>query len=237
MHRAFREGRRVFVSRPRNNFPLEEAATRTLFFAGGIGITPLLTMAHRLHALGREFEFHYSFRKREEAAFLADLSNVSWKQRVSLHVTAEGTRCVFDELIPRYEAGMHLYTCGAARYMDAVYAVAHAQGWPEDALHKEYFSVPEPPEYVNHRFSLRLNRSAKTIEVPADISAIEALARAGVMVDTKCSDGICGVCATPYLSGEIEHRDYVLSAKERKAKMIVCCSRAKAQGGQIVLDL
>lgn len=237
MHRAFREGRRVFVSRPRNNFPLEERATRTLLFAGGIGITPLLTMAHRLHALGRDFEFHYSFRRRGEAGFLADLERAPWKDRVRCHVTEEGTRCIFDELIAPYEAGMHLYTCGAARYMDGVYAAAQAKGWPEEALHKEYFSVPEPPDYVNHPFLLKLQKSGKTIEVPPEVSAIEALARAGIMVDTKCSDGICGVCATPYLSGEIEHRDYVLSAKERKAKMIVCCSRAKAQGGEVVLDL
>jgi reductive dehalogenase len=237
MHRAFREGRRVFVSPPRNNFPLEEGASQTFYFAGGIGITPFLAMAHRLHALGREFELHYSFRRRSEAGFLSDLEKVPWKNRVRFHVTEAGTRCSFQREIPFYESGMHLYACGAARYMDGVYAAAQARGWPEEALHKEYFSVPEPPDYVNHPFRLRLQRSGKTVEVPADIPAIEALARVGIMVDTKCSDGICGVCATPYLSGEIEHRDYVLSAKERSAKMIVCCSRAKAPGGEIVLDL
>jgi len=237
MHRAFREGRRVFISAPRNNFPLEEAARHTLFFAGGIGITPLLAMAHRLHALGREFELHYSFRKRAEAGFLRDLEAVPWRNRVRFHVTEEGSRCVFDKVVPEYQAGMHLYACGAARYMDGVYAEALAKGWPEEALHKEYFSVPEPPDYVNHPFRLRLQRSGRTVDVPADIPAIEALARAGIMVDTKCSDGICGVCATPYLSGEIEHRDYVLSAKERNVKMIVCCSRARTPGGEIVLDL
>lgn len=237
MHRAFREGRRVFISPPRNHFPLEEGATRSLLLAGGIGITPLLAMAHRLHALGREFDFHYSFRKRAEAGFLSDVQNAPWKDRVRLHCTEEGTRCDLAALIPRYGEGMHLYTCGSARYMDGVFAAAQANGWPEEALHREYFSVPEPPDYVNRPFILELRKSGKSVPVPADLSAIEALARAGVMVDTKCSDGICGVCATPYLSGEVEHRDYVLSAKERRSKMIVCCSRATTEGGEIVLDL
>jgi ferredoxin-NADP reductase len=237
MHRAFREGRRVFVSRPRNNFPLAEDAARSLLFAGGIGVTPLIAMAHRLHALGREFELHYSVRRRADAAFLGALEDVPWRDRVALHVTDEGTRADFDRLVPRYGHGFHLYACGAGRYMDGVFAAAQARGWPEEALHKEYFSVPEPPDYVNHPFTLRLAKSGRTVAVPADVSAIEALARSGILVDTKCSDGICGVCATPYLAGEVEHRDYVLSAKERARKMIVCCSRAKAADAEIVLDL
>ena len=237
MHRAFREGRRVFISPPRNHFPLEEGAARTLFFAGGIGVTPFLAMAHRLHALGREFDFHYSVRRRAEAGFLRELDAAPWRERLRLHVSEEGTRCAFAREIPAYQAGWHLYTCGAARFMDAAFAEAQAKGWPEEALHKEYFSVPEPPDYVNHPFTLRLRKSGRTVPVAAETSAIEALAAAGILVDTKCSDGICGVCATPYLAGEVEHRDYVLSAKERAVKMIVCCSRAKQEGGEIVLDL
>lgn len=237
MLRAFREGRRVFVSPPRNHFPLHEEATRSLLFAGGIGVTPLIAMAHRLHALGRAFELHYSVRSRTGASFLADLQAAPWRERVRLHVTEEGTRADFAKLVPSYRDGDHLYTCGAARFMDAVLAAAQARGWPEDALHREYFSVPEPPDYVNHPFVLRLAKSGRTVEVPADRSATEALAAAGVVVDTKCSDGICGVCATSYIAGEVEHRDYVLSAKERERKIILCSSRAKRPGGEIVLEL
>jgi ferredoxin-NADP reductase len=237
MHRAFRAGRRVFVSAPRNHFPLVEDATRSLLFAGGIGVTPLLAMAHRLHALEKPFEFHYSFRSRDSASFLADIEAAPWRAHVALHVTTEGSRADFSRLVPRYEPGFHLYACGAARFMDAVFDAAHAKGWPDEALHKEYFSVPEPPDYVNHPFVLRLARSGRAVEVPAGLRATEALAAVGIVVDTKCSDGICGVCATPYTAGEVEHRDYVLSARERSHKMVLCCSRAKAAGGEIVLDL
>lgn len=237
MHRAFREGRRVFVSAPRNHFPLAEDARKSLLFAGGIGVTPMLAMAHRLHALRKPFELHYSFRSRDHASFLADIDAAPWRPQVSLHVTAEGSRADFARLVPAYEDGFHLYTCGAPRYMDGVFDAARARGWPDEALHKEYFSVPEPPDYVNHPFVLRLAKSGRSVEVPAELPATEALAAAGIVVDTKCSDGICGVCATPYTAGEVEHRDYVLSAKERERKMILCCSRAKAAGSEIVLDL
>ncbi|MDX1375120.1 MAG: PDR/VanB family oxidoreductase, partial [Burkholderiales bacterium] len=237
MHRAFREGRRVFVSPPINHFPLDESARKSLLFAGGIGVTPLIAMAHRLHAVGREFELHYSAHSRAAAGFLADLARAPWRERVALHVSDEGGRADLQRLVPRFAEGFHLYTCGSARYMDAVYAAARAGHWPDEALHQEYFSVPEPPEYVNHAFVLKLAKSARRIEVAADLSATEALENAGIHVEVKCSDGICGTCAVHHLSGEIEHRDYVLSAKEREHRMILCCSRAKRPGGEIVVDL
>jgi reductive dehalogenase len=237
MHRAFREGRRVFISPPRNHFPLEETATRTIMLAGGIGVTPMITMAHRLHALGRDFELHYSNRRRADAGFLDDLAAAAWQNRVRLYFTDEGTRADLGKVIPPYVPGFHLYTCGSARYMDAVFAEGVAKGWPEEALHKEYFSVPEPPDYVNEPFILKLAKSGRTFEVPADKRATDVLLEAGIVIDMKCSDGICGVCAVPIVAGEIEHRDHVLSTKERQRKIILCCSRAKAAGGEIVVDV
>jgi reductive dehalogenase len=237
MLRAFREGRRVFISPPRNHFPLDESATRSFLFAGGIGITPMLTMAHRLHELGRDYELHYSARSRPSAAFMAELSQVPWHNRVRLHMKDEGGRADFDALLPPYRAGYHLYTCGSPRYMDGLFAIAVAKGWPEEALHREYFTVPEPPDYVNEPFTLKLARSGKRIEVPADKRATDVLAECGIAVDTKCSDGICGVCSAKVLGGEVEHRDHVLSKKEREQKIILCCSRAAEAGGEIEIDL
>ena len=237
MHRAFREGRRVFISPPRNHFPLDETATRTLMFAGGIGVTPMITMAHRLHALGRDFELHYSNRRRADTGFLPDLGAAPWRDHVSTYFTEDGTRADLVRVITRYEPGFHLYTCGSPRYMDAVFAEGAAKGWPEEALHKEYFSVPEPPDYVNEPFVLKLAKSGRTFDVPADKRATDVLIEAGIAVDMKCSDGICGVCAAPVIGGEIEHRDHVLSAKERQRKIILCCSRAAAAGGEVVVDL
>ena len=109
--------------------------------------------------------------------------------------------------------------------------------WPEEALHKEYFTVPEAPDYVNQPFTLALARSGRAFEIPADKRATEVLAENGIAVDTKCSDGICGVCAVPLVSGTPEHRDHVLSKKERERKIILCCSRAAEPGGVVTVEL
>ncbi len=240
MHRVFREGRKVFVSRPVNHFALDETAGRVLLFAGGIGVTPLITMAHRLHALGRAFELHYSARTRTGAGFAGLLRESAWASCVHLHIGDEGTRADLDALVPAHAPGLSLYTCGSARYMDAVFAAAARRGWPPQALHREYFSVPDAPERVNLPFELRLARSARTVTVPADRSATDVLAEVGIRVDTKCSDGICGVCATHYdaaASSPIEHRDYVLSAAERSHRLILCCSRPQGEHGVLTVDL
>jgi reductive dehalogenase len=240
MHRAFREGRTVFISKPTNHFPLHEDAVMSLLFAGGIGVTPMIAMAHRLHALGKPFALHYSAASRRTAGFLDDLAQMPWKDSVHYHFKDEGARADLPALTPTYAAGMHVYTCGAPRFMDGVFEAAVARGWPEDAMHREYFSVPDLDAWVNHAFTLRLGRTGRTLEVPADRSATDVLAQAGIKIDTKCSDGLCGVCATPYdasASDEVEHRDFVLGSQERANKVILCCSRPKAAGATLVVDL
>ena len=94
--------------------------------AGGIGVTPLIAMAHRLHALGRDFQLHYSAASRATAGFLDDLAHVPWANRVQLHLKDEGGRADLATLVPAYAAGLQLYTCGSPRYMDAVFAAAAA---------------------------------------------------------------------------------------------------------------
>ncbi|WP_170358044.1 reductive dehalogenase [Ruegeria arenilitoris] len=237
LHRIFTLGRKVFVSKPINHFELDETASRTLLMGGGIGITPMIAFAHRLHALGRDFDLHYSVPSREKAGYLADLAAAPWADRVHLHVSDEGTRADLDAILAGYRDGWHVYTCGPDRYMEAVMQAAECQGWPEEARHLEYFSVPEQPDFENHPFTLRLARSGRDLEVPVDKDAAQVLNEAGIHVDVKCADGICGVCKCGLIAGEVEHRDFVLSRKQRESALILCQSRAAESGGVVEIDL
>jgi reductive dehalogenase len=237
LHRIFAEGRKIFISKPINHFPLTEGAAKSYLMGGGIGVTPMIAMAHRLHALGQEFELHYSISNRAAAGYLQDLAQMPWSDRVHIHVSAEGTRADLDLLLAGYAPGQHVYTCGPDRYMEAVMQAAERQGFPEEARHLEYFSVPELPEYENHTFTLKLARSGRVLEVPADKTATDVLLENGVHIDVKCSDGICGVCKCGLLSGEVEHRDFVLSKAQRKDAVILCQSRAARKDGTIEVDL
>lgn len=236
LHRIFTPGRRVFISKPINHFELVEDASKTFLMGGGIGITPMIAFAHRLHALGRDFALHYSCSSRSSAGYLDDLAKMPWADKLHLHFSDEGTRADLDAVLAGYQDGWHVYTCGPDRFMDGVMQAAERQGFPDDARHLEYFSAPEQPEYENHPFTLRL-KDGREIAVTADEAATDALARAGVSVDVKCSDGVCGVCKCGVRTGEVDHRDFVLSAKQRTNQIILCQSRAANPDGVIELDM
>ena len=180
MHRIFTEGRRVFISKPTNHFELDETASKTFLMGGGIGITPMIAFAHRLHALGADFEVHYSASRKADAGFLADLPRMPWADRVHYHFSDKGTRADLDEVLSAYQSGWHVYTCGPDRFMDGVMKAAENQGFPEDARHLEYFSVPEQPDYVNHEFTVKLSRSGRELLVPADKSISDVLQENGI---------------------------------------------------------
>ena len=235
--RSFREGSRVYISAPRNHFPLDESAALSILMAGGIGVTPLIAMAHRLHALRRPFLFHYSARSETQSGFASCLRDMPWAESVLFHFSREGGRADFNDLIPGFRRGYRLYTCGSDRYMNDVFSTAAAKGWPDDALAREYFSLPEQPARENHPFVIELMRSGGTVEVGIDQTASEALEAVGVHVDTKCSDGLCGTCVVNYERGDVEHRDFVLSGPQRQLRMALCCSRAREPGGMIAVDL
>ncbi len=237
MHRIFSEGRTVFVSHPINHFALDPYATKTILMGGGIGITPMIAMAHELHASGRDFVLHYSGRSRANMGFLPELAAMPWADKVHLHITDENSRADFDRLLAGYEPGWHIYTCGADRYMASVLDAACRSGFPEDAQHLEYFSVPEQPDYENYDFTLKLVKSGKTLQVPADKTAVDVLNANGFSVDVKCSDGICGVCKCGVISGDVEHRDFVLSKAQRETNIILCQSRAADKDGVIEIDM
>ncbi len=237
MHRIFSPGRRVFVSRPINHFRLRPEAPHSILMGGGIGITPMIAMAHELHAQGREFSLHYSGRTRRSMGFLQELAEFAWADNVHFHISDEGTRADFEAVFNGAPSGTHVYTCGAEQYMAAVKQRAADAGLPEEVLHLEYFSVPEVPEYENHEFTLRLSKSGREFLVPANRYATDVLAENGVHLDVKCGDGLCGVCKCGLVSGAVEHRDFVLSKSQRETNVILCQSRAAEPGGVIEVDL
>jgi ferredoxin len=169
--------------------------------------------------------------------FLSDIAGFPWASHVRLHISDESTRADFNAIFENQLQGTHVYACGAGHYMDAVMHAARQAGFPDDALHLEYFSVPEVPEYENHDFILRLAKTGRDLFVPADSVATDVLAENGIHLDVKCADGLCGVCKCTLLSGEVEHRDFVLSKAQRKTSVILCQSRAARAGGVVEVDL
>jgi vanillate O-demethylase ferredoxin subunit len=230
-------GQTVTISAPRNNFPLDETAGKSVLVAGGIGVTPMIAMAHRLHALGADFEFHYCARAMARAAFLDRLGASPFADKVSVHFDDGAPEQAFSldkHLKP--EPGRHLYVCGPGGFMDYVVGGAKRLGWQPGQIHLEYFSATID-DSANQSFTIRTTQSKLELVVPADKSIARVLKDHGVHVQLACEEGVCGTCLTPVLEGVPDHRD-LFQTDEEKAEnnyMTVCCSRAKTP--VLVLDI
>ena len=229
------EGDLIPVSVPRNNFELHPRATQFLFVAGGIGITPILSMMRHLKTQGNDsFKLIYCTRDEENTAFLGELKNSNLAAHVQLHHDRGDISQAMD-FWPVFETPgkAHVYCCGPRGLMDAV---ADMSGhWPSGAVHFESFGVDASVYAANTAFTVRLGKSGQTIPVAADQSILEALRASGVRVPSSCESGTCGSCRTRLLGGEPEHRDMVLTDEEKDTSIMVCVSRARS--GELVLDL
>jgi vanillate O-demethylase ferredoxin subunit len=238
MHDSVRQDDLLQIGVPRNLFALEESAARHILLAGGIGVTPLLCMAQRLAAIGADFELHYCARSVERMAFRAQLAKSSFADRVHFHVDDGAPEQKLDlAAVCAPSAGTHLYVCGPKGFMDAVLGTARGRGWPEDRLHYEFFAADPVSASQDGAFSVRLANTGLTVQVPAECSVTQALAKAGIDVPVSCEQGICGTCLTRVLEGQPDHRDLYLSPEEqaRNDQFTPCCSRSKTP--MLVLDL
>jgi vanillate O-demethylase ferredoxin subunit len=238
VHEALTVGTELTISEPRNNFELNDAG-RYVLVAGGIGATPLLSMARDLHAAGAAVTLHLCAQDGASVPFGDELASLPFADRVFVHTDRQPGRTSFDpaEHLAGWGGGAEVYLCGPTGFMDWVSGQATALGWPLDTVHRESFSAPVVDTTNTAPFEVELARTGITFTVPADKQILDILAEKNVEVPWSCSQGVCGACITPVLSGEVQHRDAVLSADARagNTKMALCVSRAKC--GKIVLDL
>ncbi|GAB7051291.1 PDR/VanB family oxidoreductase [Catenuloplanes indicus] len=231
VHRTLRPGDRVTVRAVRNHFALEDAGDYVLI-AGGVGITPLLPMAERLAAGDRPWRLVCIGRSAARMPFRQRIEALG--PHTTIHETAVDGRPAIDGLLDG--TGL-VYVCGPVTLIEAVRAALDARGQGE-RLRAEHFRAPDDAEAAEPgAFTLRLERSGLDLAVPAGRSALDVVIEAGVGVHRDCEEGICGSCETKVLAGAVDHRDHVLTARERAANscMMLCVSRAA--GPRLVLDL
>ena len=233
LHEHIAVGDAIKVSLPRNRFPLSAHGRHHVCIAGGIGITPILSMVRHLAGSGQSWKLHYAARSRKAAAFVEELE--AHGEHVVLRFDDEAgggfpdVACIVREA----PALSDLYCCGPRGMLDAFILATSAL--PPEHVHLESF-VSAQPSAENRAFMVELARSRRTFEIPADATILEVLLAAGVDAPYSCRLGICSQCRTGVLSGVPDHRDAVLSPAERAAgkTMMVCCSRAVSD--MLVLD-
>ncbi|MBT5076804.1 MAG: oxidoreductase [Rhodospirillales bacterium] len=244
MHDTVAIGDVLKTSEPSNNFPLKEDAGESIFLAGGIGITPMMAMGHRLKSIGGKCHLHYCSKSADDTAFLEEAKTLFGDNITFHHDGGDPSKGIKkNEVFAIRPDGAHLYVCGPAGLLNAVRtAVAH---WPDDAVHFELFTSARTEEEQaevatrgNEAFEIELAKTGTTLTVPADKTILDVLLDEGLSVPYACEEGWCGACIIDLVSGKGDHRDEVLSNAEKEAdnKIQVCISRAMP-GEKLVLDL
>lgn len=220
---------------PRNDFPLVGRPASHLFIAGGIGITPIMSMIRHLESAGGPgWKLVYLTRSPAHTAFREELS--AYRGKVTLHHDGGDPERAYD-LWPLLEQpkGRHIHCCGPRGLMEAVRDMTGH--WPASAVHFEDFGTTPTAKPEDTAFRVRLARSGETVAVPAGTTILDALRASGRQMPSSCEAGTCGTCRTTLLSGEAEHRDLVLMEHERAGAVMICVSRAAPGCDELVLDL
>lgn len=233
VHEHLHIGTQLKARGPRNHFELLPAS-RYLFIAGGIGITPLIPMIEDAESRGVDWSLLYGGRTISSMAFLDRLSK--YGDRVA--VQPQDTHGLLDlaSLLGEPSDDTLVYCCGPEALLDAV--EAQMSDWKPDALHLERFTPKTIETPISEQtFEVELVRSGITLHVTPDTSILEAAIAAGVDAPSSCEEGTCGTCETVVIAGEPEHRDSLLSPAEQAANetMMICVSRANCP--RLVLDL
>ena len=237
IHDELRVGQLLRISAPRNHFPLSEPSERNVFIAGGIGVTPFVSMLDRLNSLRQKWRLHYCARSREQAGFLDRLERLAQAGAGELicHFDQESGGRLLDiaATLGAEPQDAHVYCCGPSGMLAAFKEAC--RGRDVDRVHLEYFSSTVAPS-VKGGFTVRLQRSGKTVFVPEGNTILEVLLADGMDIPYSCQQGICAACETGVVSGIPDHRDMILSAAEQASNkvMMICCSGSKTD--ELVLD-
>ena len=240
LHDGLRVQDKVRINYPRNNFELAGDARKVILLAGGIGVTPLKAMAHRLEEVDVDYEMHYCAKDESCTAFAAELAPLQASGKLQFHFDNGDPSKGLDlkRLLSETAPGVHVFYCGPGGFMKA--CAAATEHWNSGTVHFEHFKAPERPASETvaaavGEFIVKIASTGQQIPVSGEQSIADALEEAGVAIETSCRAGWCGTCTVRDLSGEVEHNVCILGDDEKQEYLTCCVSRASSR--ELVLDL
>lgn len=232
---SLEEGARLKITEPHNLFSLAFGKPDYLLVAGGIGITPIITMAEALKRTGHKYRLAFANRARGNIPFHDELA-AAHGDKLDLYISEEGRRIDIAQEIDTLAPDGQLYLCGPMGLLEDAKAAWKASRRPIASLRFETFGTaghhaPEP-------FVVKIPRLAQEITVAANETMLHALAKHGIDVMSDCERGECGLCAIDILAcdSEIDHRDVFFNEDQRRANDKICACVSRAIGGTLTVD-
>jgi len=232
LHDAVRVGDELEVGGPHAELTLRSDAPHSVLIAGGIGITPMLSLLRALVAGGRSAEIHYASRHSDQCAFRDDVRGLAG-DRARFYFRDLNQQLDVGGILGGAPSGAHVYICGPQSLIDSVRRAAAQLGYERGRVHFESFGPRWGPE--DRPVELSLSRSGMTLNVDPGTTLLAAMLEAGVFAPYECKRGECATCVATVLEGDVDHRDLCLDDSQRANSLCTCVSWAR--GGRLTLDL
>ncbi|WES64414.1 hybrid-cluster NAD(P)-dependent oxidoreductase [Microbacter sp. GSS18] len=258
LHDVLAVGDRVELSGPAGEFSTAyHPAERILLLAGGVGITPMMSILESIHDLAEPTDvvLVHNSRSPDLVAFRAELSRLTqdnMRIRVvqAVSMDPDGT---WLGPVGRLDAAMlsrnvpdirdrEVFVCGPDAYMEHAQSLALSLGVPIERIHRESFVLtqPEEPAAIDTSaeagtHSVTFARSGKVAEIAPGQTVLDAAKQAGVRMNSSCRSGLCGTCKIVKVEGEVEmrHNGGIRQREIDAGKILACCSRPC---GAVVID-
>ncbi|WOH38930.1 2Fe-2S iron-sulfur cluster-binding protein [Thalassotalea fonticola] len=238
IHQHFQLGLELACQPPKNHFALQSSSHQqgapAVLVAGGIGITPIKAMAQSLRSQNIEFALHYAGKNNLSMAFQDKLQS-EFSDSFNSYSSAEGQRLNISNILSNAEPACIFYICGPSRLIDGFLAAAKAQNIALSRIRYERFTAAIDDTATP--ITVTLNKSAKTIEVAAEQSILDAMLDANVAAAYSCKTGECKSCAVKVLDGSPKHLDNALSVAEQEQQGLMCPCISRASSSHITLDI
>jgi ferredoxin-NADP reductase len=245
LHATLRPGSPLLVKMPAGRFTYPSGDDRpVVLVAGGVGITPLVSMLrHGVTAdPGRPFTLLYSARGRRELAFWDELNGLARRHphvRLIATVTEPSAdwqdrvgridRALIANYVPNAAHSVFLM-CGPLRMIGEIRETLLAMGVPDAQVRSEVFqpataigAQARPTTGEAGAASLELVRSGRTVEVAEDQTLLDAAEAGGADIPTLCRAGVCGTCRTRLVSGDARCTSDALDERDRRAGYVLPC--------------
>jgi len=234
MHNNLQLEQRINCDLPQNHFELHQDNRPAVLFAGGIGITPIKSMAQSLKARNVKLNIHYAGRSTQEMAFRDRLQR-EFGENLSVYSSADNSRMDIAQILSSAASDAIFYICGPERLINTIQEEAKKQNISPERIRFEQFnaSVSEDAKPV----LIQLHRSDTQIEVAADQTILDAMLDADISVPFSCKTGNCKTCAVKILDGEADHKDSALTDAEKSDGKLMCPCVSRATTEHLVLDI
>ncbi len=236
MNDALSPGDTIEVTPPAGRFVLRPATAPIVAFAGGSGITPILSIVKTaLLTTARDVVLVYANRDRRSVIFAGALADLEARSggRLVVHHHLDAESGFLDAPACAALVGdrphADFYVCGPAPYMDVVTAGLGLGGVDPARIFVERFELPADapaprPASATESLVIRLDGRKHTLAYEPGDTILEAARRAGLKPRFSCQAGSCATCMAFLDEGEVTmRRNEALDEDEVATGWILTC--------------